>query len=461
VSDATTTGAPRARLALALGPVSPVLREALLTHLPPMLPAGWTVEVVGDTTEELLNRAAEDPGWTAILVTPVLAGTPPLPNALAAIMTRWPDLRVALYGPDDPHVRALVRSLAAYGLTNVLFDTTQPTLQDLVRLVTTNYDRGVVQDILAAAVDEGPVRAAEPMGLGPVVAPSPTAPGRVRPIRDKIIAVISGKGGAGKTSLVANLLAIGAGGDAVAALDADWGKPALWTHFFPYNAPPTYADFSQLADMMEREHHRELTLGSLAVTAKDREACRQWVDLCVSHPVHDGILLPGPSRETPLAIPPLPGLYTEVLRQVRERATVTFVDTPLPAGSGAWVELVQQADRLVLVLTPEMEQVLEATAVLARLERHSIPRNRVVVVVNRRAKWGIPTEGIQASVGTDLPIVAQIADQPRVWEQHRQRHRPLALDQPEPWRTLYQHLTGLPAAGPRRRLWGRPRRKAG
>lgn len=452
--------AARHTLALALGPVSPVLRTALLTHLPPMLPAGWTVEEVGDTTEDLLNRAAEDPGWTALLVTPVVTGTPPLPNALAALMTRCPDVRVALYGTDDPTVRSLVRSLAAYGLTNVLFDTSQPTLQDLVTLVTTNYDRRVVQDILTAGVDDGPVRAAEPMGLGPVIAPSPTAPGTVRPIRDKIIAVISGKGGAGKTSLVANLLAVGAGSDAVAALDADWGKPALWMHFFPYNAPPTYADFSQLADMMEREHHRELAMGSLAITAKDREACRQWVDLCVGHPVHDGILLPGPARETPMAVDPLPGLYTEVLRQVRERATVTFVDTPLPAGSGVWPELVQQADRVVLVLTPEMEQVLEATSVLARLDRHSIPRNRVVVVVNRRAKWGLTTEAIQASIGADLPLVAQIADQPRLWEQHRQRHRPLALDQAEPWRSLYNRLTGLTAAGPRRRILGR-KRKAG
>ena len=438
--------------AIALGPVPPALKNALLTGLPGRLPVGWTVEDVGDTTEELLTRAAESPEWTTLLITPMVSGQPPLPNALAAIMKQFPTLRVALYGTDGAPMRTLIGSIAGYGLTNVLFDDPAPTLGDLVALVTTDYERRVVNTILSAS-DDVAVKAAEPLGLGPVVAASPKSPGAVRTIRDRVIAIISGKGGAGKTSVTANLFAVGAGGEAVAAFDANWAKASLWMHFFDHHTPPTYAEFGQLATTIEQAHGHESTEEAI-ITARDREECRKWVDLCVANPVLGGILLPGPRRESPQFAEPLDGVYSEVLRQVRDRATVTFVDAPLPSDP-TWPELVRQADKLVLVVTPELEQVLEATDVLAKLDRLAVPVDRVSLVINRRAKWGLPTAAIQLSLN-GLPVLAEIPDQPAVWEEHRARHRPMALDRPDVWRTLYGKLTALQA--PRRKGW-RPARR--
>ena len=444
--------------AIALGPVQPALKDALMTGLPARLPVGWTVEYVGDTTTDVLTRAAESPDWTTLLITPLVSGQPPLPNALAAIMKQFPDLRVALYGTDGPAMRSLVGAIAGYGLTNVLFDDPVPGFPDLLALITTNYERRVVNNILSASSDTA-LKAAEPLGLGPMALPAPDAPGKIRIVRDRVITFISGKGGAGKTSVTANLFAVGAGGgEAVAAFDADWSKPALWMHFFDYGAPPTYADLGQLATTVEQAHGRE-SVADVVITARDREECRRWVDLCVAHPVHDGILLPGPRRDAPLFADPVRGLYEEILRQVRDRATVTFVDGPLPSDP-TWPELVRSADKLVLVVTPELEQVLEATDLLAKLDRLAVPEDRVALVINRRGKWGLPTAAIQASL-KGRPILAEISDQPALWEAHRARHRPLSLDRPEVWRVLYNRLTGLDA--PRTKGWwhARRRRKAG
>lgn len=435
--------------AIALGQVSPALRAAI-AELPQWLPVDWTVVPVGDTVQELLTAAADHPGWTTLFVTAALHGDPPLANALAAIMRRYQDLRVVLYGTDKPAVRELVGSLVGLGLTNVAFDTDQPapTLRRFVELITTDQPRNAVLNY----VPDAPVKLAEPLGLDPVVAGAPVAaPGPIRVVRDKVIAVVAGKSGAGKTSLVANLFAVGAQGEAVAAVDCDWRKSALYLHFYDPAHPPAYANFHDLAQTVEQNHSRELDRAQLAftLTARDREDCRLWVDQSAAQPWRHGILVPGVRRDTPLLVEPLPGLAAQVVSFVRERATVTFVDTP-PPWDTAWESLVRTADRVLLLTIPEYEHVLEATDVLRRLDVVGVPRDHISLVINRRSKnWGLATDEIADTL--KLKPIAVIPADPRLWEAARQQHQPVALGaRAGQWRALYVHLTGMSAPKPRR-----------
>lgn len=453
--------------AVALGPVPDGFRALILQELPKRLPVGWTVTDVGDTVQDLLTAAASHPDWTALFVTPKLHGEPSLANALAAIMQRYEQrLRVVFFGTDAPEVREAVGSLVGHGLTNVCFDTDDPppTLSRLVDLITQDMPRNAVFPYVPATA----VRIAEPLGLERVEAVPAAGPtGPVRVIRDKVIAVIAGKSGAGKTSVVANLFALGAMTEAVGAVDCDLHKSALYMHFWDPAHHPPYANFQDLAQTVEANHTREFGANNVAytLTARDREDCRRWVEHSAAKPWHHGILVPGVKRDTPLSFDPLPGIAAQVVHWVRDRATVTFVDTPAPWDT-SWDSLVLSADRLLLVTTPEQEHVLEATDVLRRLDDQlGIDRSKVSLVINRRAPgWGVPTDTIAATL--KIKPLAVIADAPKVWEAARAAQRPVSLGggaQARVWATLYSRLTGLtPGKQPRpNRARGLRRQRAG
>lgn len=452
--------------AVALGPVPDGFRALILQELPKRMPVDWTITDVGDTVQDLLTAAASHPEWTALFVTSKLHGDPALANALAAIMRRHETLRVVFFGTDSPPVREAVGSLVGHGLTNVCFDTDDPppTLSRLIELITTDLPRNAVFPYVPTAA----VSIAEPLGLERAdAAPAAGPTGPVRVIRDKVIAVIAGKGGAGKTSVVANLFALGAMTEAVGAVDCDLHKSALYMHFWDAAHHPPYANFQDLAQTVEANHTRELGTEHMAytLTARDREDCRRWVEHSAAKPWHHGILVPGVRRDTPLTFDPLPGIAAQVVHWVRERATVTFVDTPAPWDT-SWDSLVLSADRLLLVTTPEQEHVLEASDVLRRLEDQlGIDRSKVSLVVNRRANgWGVSTDTIAATL--KLKPVAVITDAPKAWEAARAAQRPVSLGggpNARVWVSLYSRLTGLtPGKQPRpKRSRGLLRKRAG
>lgn len=429
--------------AVALGPVREEFRNLIFQELPKRLPVGWTLVDVGDTVHDLLAAAASNPDWTTLFVTAKLHGDT-LANALAAIMRRYDTLRVVFFGTDTPAVREAVGSLVGHGLTNVAFDTDdpRPSLRHLADLITTDLPRNAVMNYVPLKA----VNIADPLGLERAEAVPTAGPtGPIRVVRDKVIAVIAGKGGAGKTSVVANLFAVGAMTEAVAAVDCDMHKSALYMHFWDPGHHPTYANFQDLAQTVETNHSREFARPqvSFALTARDHEDCRRWVEHSAAQPWNKGILVPGVKRDTPLLFEPLPGLAAQVVRWVRERATVTFVDTPAPWDS-SWDSLVLSADRLLLITTPEHEQVLEATDVLRRLEMLGVSREKLALVINRRAKhWGVATDDIASTLRLK-PLVV-IPDAPQAWEAARATHRPVSLGaQDRIWRSLYNELTGLP-----------------
>jgi broad specificity phosphatase PhoE len=83
------------------------------------------------------------------------------------------------------------------------------------------------------------------------------------------------------------------------------------------------------------------------------------------------------------------------------------------------------------------------------LETVGVPRDKVALVINRRAPWGVSSEEIAETLG--FKPIAVIPDAPKAWEAARMAHRVVALGaHPGPWRALYAHLTGLPAPTARR-----------
>lgn len=436
--------------AVALGPVPEGFRASILQELPKRLPVGWTVVDVGDTVQDLLTAAASAAEWTTLFVTPKLHGEPSLANALAAIMRQRPSLRVVFFGSDTPEIRDAVGSLVGHGLTNVAFETDdpRPTLSRMVELITTDMPRSAVFPYVPGKA----VSLAEPMGLDrPDAVPTAAPAGPIRVVRDKVIAVIAGKPGAGRTSVAANLFAVGAMSEAVGLVDCDHHKSAAYMHLWDPANHPAYANFQDLVQTIESNHNLNKEAAYM-LTARDREDCRRWVEHSAAKPWNHGIFVPGVRRDTPLLFDPLPGIAAQVVQWVRERATVTFVDTPVPWDS-AWDSLVLSADRLLLVTTPEQEHVLEASDVLRRLEdRLGVDRSKVSLVINRRAKgWGVSNDAIASTL--KLKPAAIIADAPKAWEAARAAHRPLSISggaSARAWQSLYSRLTGLtPGKQPR------------
>jgi hypothetical protein len=56
----------------------------------------------------------------------------------------------------------------------------------------------------------------------------------------------------------------------------------------------------------------------------------------------------------------------------------------------------------------------------------------------------------------DLVWLGEVPYDPVRWERSLQQHRPLALDHPKPWRTLFEAMTQVKTERPGLR-WRRPR----
>jgi MinD-like ATPase involved in chromosome partitioning or flagellar assembly len=460
----------RAVLAVALGPVPDAFRTAFFRLIPPALPPDWEVRQVGATTDDLVETIrAAGPGldWTTLLVTPYLGGSYPLDAILAGCARAYPQLRLAVFGQRNADTARLVRRLAAHRLTNVLLDQPPPAVDDFVRLVTTDWPPDAIRPFLTGAPEEA---VTAPDLLAPDT--SPDAPRRVlvvlrettrtqaQAVRTRVVAVVGGKGGVGKTSLTANLATAAARlAHTAIALDADWAKPALALRFQAPDAPLTADPRTMLLNI--RQNH--LAAGAIGAAFQllptDLADCRHLLDLCAAAPAPAGpILVPGPSRDPTLAAVPPPGLLPALVEEAAKLGAVVFVDTGLPPDPD-WDDLVLQADRVVVAVTPEYEHVLEATEVLRRLTAIGIDARKVGLVVNRRGRWGLPTEDI---VGVHcrwpdhppLPLWGVVPWDPARWEASLAQHTPLALRQPRAWARLVRQVAGLtPTPAAARTRW--------
>lgn len=250
------------------------------------------------------------------------------------------------------------------------------------------------------------------------------------------IAVISGKGGVGKTSFVANCLAAASAWGAI-GIDADYIKPSLTLAF---RAPddPEQGDLGSLLTVLDAtagaRHNGQWS-------PRDLQTIRDWVrqaDL-----VAQGVrIVPGPRRISPVTPTVPPGLVTTLAEASQKMARLTLIDTPGSTLEYSWLEAVQVADWLVLMTTPDFASVLEARDVLRKLDHLQIPRNRVWLVISQRGKSGYRTAEI-VQTQLPLPLLAVIPEERGKWHQAWRLHQPPALRDRATWTEIVQKMTGL------------------
>ena len=171
----------------------------------------------------------------------------------------------------------------------------------------------------------------------------------------QIIAVISGKGGTGKTSFTANVgMALAQMGYSTLCLDCDIGLRNLDIALSMTDR--AVMDFSDVIA------HR-CTLS----------------EAVAPHPVQKNLyLLTAPSRISPLAVDP--AAFRVLLSHVREEFDYCLIDAPAGLGSGFRLATAG-ADRAVVITTTDASSLRDAQRTV--MELHHMPRGKLHLVVNR------------------------------------------------------------------------------
>jgi flagellar biosynthesis protein FlhG len=175
----------------------------------------------------------------------------------------------------------------------------------------------------------------------------------------RTIAVTSGKGGVGKSSLVANLaLSLGARGKQVIVFDADLGMANLDVIF---GVRPRFTLYHVV------------------------EGRKNLLDIVTS--VNDKVkLFAGGSGLSNLADldDSIRGSILEALAKIRQYADILLIDTGAGLSSNV-IGFLQYADEVLLVSTPEPTSMADAYGIIKTLAKSPDPFPSVSVVVNRAA----------------------------------------------------------------------------
>lgn len=407
-------------LGYALGNVDPELAEDITVKFPETHLPGWSAREVGASTDSVVAAAlhASEQPWTTLLVTPWLdyGGTTSLSNALITIKKKWPNLRIAvLLGSPHPDYKDLVVKLSAYRIWNILISEDFQ-YEDLTSLVTEDWPWERISWFLESSTKDDPP-------------PHYTLPGHVSTqtvttdtMLSTSIAVVSGKGNVGKTSIVANLLLASASMTSI-AIDADIHKSSLHLYFMDPDKPlPT--NMHQLVSVLSSQ---TAVVGSGDfdyLTPKDKQEIRQYIADAIQ--VAPGArLVPGPSRHQPTMNNLPPGVMAELIKQAKSMARVVWVDLPADSYNDSWVEAIRSVDKVLLVTSPDRLTVIESLTVLNRLDTLKVPRNSVYLIVNRVAKGGLNPDEI-SHVHLKLPLLASIREDPMQWNRSMEGKKLLA-----------------------------------
>lgn len=189
----------------------------------------------------------------------------------------------------------------------------------------------------------------------------------------RTIAVTSGKGGVGKSSLVANLaLALGARGKQVIVFDADLGMANLDVIF---GVRPRFTLYhvvegkKSLLDIITSVNERvKLFAGGSGLSS--------LADL--EDDVRMNIL--------------------ESLAQIRQYADILLIDTGAGLSSNV-IEFLRYADEVLLVSTPEPTSMADAYGIIKTLAKSEEPFPKVSVIVNRAAS-SVEAVGVSSRLST-------------------------------------------------------------
>lgn len=416
-------------LGYALGDIQPSLAQDLTVTLPHVHLTGWSAREAATSTDGLLALAEhqETCPWTTLLVTPWLSGATSLEETLVSLHLRWPQLRIAvLLGAYTAEYQPLLKTLAAYQIYNCLIaDEFQ--FPDLVNLITNDWAWEAVKPYLG-----------RPHGM--TVPPQETLPSRValqrtdpvEPTPSTAIAVISAKGGSGKTGIVANCLWAAGRTSSSMAIDLDIRKASLPLYFRPADEP-FEVNLHQLLTLLSRAQRGlvDEDEGRERLTPQDKQEVRAYVHRAVD--VAPGArLIPGPLRQQAMTPIVPPGLTGELIRQAKTTAQTVWVDLPTNIYDPIWEEAVRTVDQLIVVTTPDAVSVLETLALFERLDHLRVPRSAVRLVVNHAGHGGLAPDEI-AKVHLKHPVALEVPDQPKLWDAAIADHRPVAHRQARVW----------------------------
>lgn len=377
----------------------------------------------------------------------------PLDALLAAWRRAAPAARfVWLLGAVDDQARALVRTAATYGMYHLVAgeDIAPADLEAALR------EPRSWADIAPYLPDGLDAAAPEPVRLTVAAPPAPAAAPAAVARYAHVVAVVSGKGGVGKTAVSANLLAAARDRGAI-GLDLDAAKPDLLWHFVPEGAPP-----ADLRDLLQTLNLPADGAGRTALDRADLGLLAEWMDKLPE--VLPGVtVVPGPSRDLAYTTVP-PAVVEALIARAATKARFVVCDTAFEIADQASFDALSRADTLLVVTTPDHGSVYQTAWFLEELEALHIPRGKLRLVVTHTGQKGLKGAA-EIAQALRLPLALQTPYEPQRYEAARVSRKPVALREgPQgPYHQLLTQLDGPPDAGRGGRRgwpWGR-RARAG
>lgn len=400
-----------------------------------------------DGLEDIVRDEQPD----VLLLSRHLPGSQPVSSIIRALREGAPGCRITLLlGELDGAAQHLVELAAKYGIYNVV-QGDELRLEEVTAAMT--HDRSwadiapLLPDGFEAPKAPPPIRVAEP-------APAATVPAQVTRYA-KIVAVISGKGGVGKTTVAANLLALAKDQGAV-GIDMDYSKPDLLLAFQP--------EERQSADLRDLLQTLNLPEDAETLDRRDVSIVSEWVDKLPE--VQSGItIIPGPSRDlVPQEVPS--AVAGELLRYAARKARLVVVDTAFEIADQATLDMLYAADLLLVVTTPDHGTVYQTAWLLEQLDMLRIPKGRLKLVVNKAGQKGLMSPR-EVSDKLGIPLALMLPADPGRYESARVTRKPVSVREKAKGpmhqfvRTIVEDTDDAPKTKRSLSLFGRKKRKGG
>jgi len=409
--------------------------------------------------DDLVTALKEEKPDTA-LVSRYLPGSGDILSALPAIRRAAPNCRIALLlGEPDEEGRTLVQAGAQYGIFNVVSGQDLD-LDSMKAALAEDRTWSDIADLMPEGFEIAPRQRVQP-GPSTIAELPPEAAPSVVTRYAKIVAVVSGRGNVGKTTVAANLLAAAREGGVI-GVDLDFTKPDLLLQFVPEDAQR--ADLRELLNTLNIAPPK-LGEPPVALDRRDMQILQEWVDK-LPEVMKGVVVIPGPSRNIGTADVPRT-VVKEILHYASQKARLVVVDTAFEIADEATLDLLYAADSILLVTTPDHSTVYQNAWMLQQLEDLRIPKGKVGLVVTHAGQKGLkgPRE-IAQMLG--LPLAFALPYDALHHEAARVTRKPIGLRERPigPFRAFVQNLMDdeEPTAEKPRRgmLFGRtPRLKKG
>lgn len=443
-----------------------VIRLTPRSHMPRLILAagdpvnGALVEHLGGTFRILrqvavldgLESIVRDEQPDVLLLSRHLPGSQPVSAIIRALREGAPQCRITLLlGELDGAAQQLVELAAKYGIYHVV-QGDELRIDDLTETMTQDRSWADIAPLLPDGF-EAPKPAAPAVRVTDAV-PAATVPAQVTRYA-KIVAVISGKGGVGKTTVAANLLALAKDQGAV-GIDMDYSKPDLLLAFQP--------EERQSADLRDLLQTLNLPEDAETLDRRDVSIVSEWVDKLPE--VQSGItIVPGPSRD--LVQQEVPSAVAgELLRYAARKARLVVVDTAFEIADQATLDMLYAADLLLVVTTPDHGTVYQTAWLLEQLDMLRIPKGRLKLVVNKAGQKGLMSPR-EVSDKLGIPLALLLPADPGRYESARVTRKPVAVREKAKGpmhqfvRSIVEDTDEVPKARRGKLLFGRKKRKGG